>query len=320
MSKLNPPVEASYLSSKNRTISQLSWFERARRELKRNSFAYIVMIPVVIHFLIFEFGPFIFSFVLTFMDWPLMGVPKFVGLSNWIASFHDPLVWRSLWNTTLFALYYVVPTIVLGFLQALLISSDLPGTRILRITVLVPYVTSGVIVAGIWQYIFKGSETGLFNYFIGFFGITPQPYFSDKTLAMIVLASLSIFRVSGYLMIYYLAGLRSIPRHLYEAAEIDGANGFETVWYITLPLLRPIHFFVAVITTIGAFQVFEQMYVITRGGPAFATTTIVYYLYQVGFNMLRMGYATVVAFILFVVVFGLSTLQRRYLGKEVSYY
>ena len=320
MSKLNPPVQSAYVSGKHPSLGKLSWFDRVRRELKRNSFAYIVMIPVVLHFLTFEFGPFVFSFVLTFMNWPLMGTPAFVGFANWRASFEDDLVWRSLWNTTLFALYYVLPTIVLGFSQALLISSDLPGTRILRIAVLVPYVTSGVIVAGIWQYIFRGSDTGLFNYFIGLFGIPAQPYFSDKTLAMIVLASLSIFRVSGYLMIYYLAGLRSIPRHLYEAAEIDGANGFQTIWFITLPLLRPIHFFVAVITTIGAFQVFEQMFVITSGGPAFATTTIVYYLYQVGFNMLRMGYATVVAFILFVVVFGLSTIQRRFLGKEVSYY
>lgn len=320
MSNLNTQLQPAYLNGQKTERPKSSWFDRVRRELKRNSFAYIVMVPIVIHFLIFEFGPFLFSFVLTFMNWPLMGTPKFVGLENWRTSIEDPLVWRSLWNTTLFAIYYVVPTIILGFLQALLISSDLPGTRILRITVLVPYVTSGVIVAGIWQYIFKGSDTGLFNYFIGLFGLPPQPYFSDKTLAMIVLASLSVFRVSGYLMIYYLAGLRSIPRHLYEAAEIDGANAFETIWFITLPLLRPIHFFVAVITTIGAFQVFEQMYVITSGGPAFATTTIVYYLYQVGFNMLRMGYATVVAFILFTVVFGLSTIQRRYLGKEVSYY
>ncbi len=320
MSKLDSSVQPAYGNTKNVASSRLSWLQRVRRELTRNSFAYIVMVPVVIHFVLFEFGPFVFSFILTFMNWPLMGTPQFVGLANWRTSFDDPLVWRSLWNTTLFALYYVLPTITMGFLVALLISSDLPGTRLLRITVLIPFVTSGVIVAGIWQYIFKGNENGLFNYFIALFGAEPQPYFSDKTLAMIVLASLSIFRISGYLMIYYLAGLRSIPPHLYEAAEIDGASAFQRVWHITLPLLRPIHFFVAVITTIGAFQVFEQMYVITRGGPAFATTTIVYYLYQVGFNMLRMGYATVVAFILFVVVFTLSTIQRRYLGKEISYY
>ncbi|MEZ4676819.1 MAG: sugar ABC transporter permease [Caldilineaceae bacterium] len=147
-----------------------------------------------------------------------------------------------------------------------------------------------------------------------------QIYFSSPQLAMVVLASLSIFRISGYLMVYYLAGIQSIPPHLYEAADIDGATYWQKTWHVTLPLLKPIHFFVAIITTIGAFQVFEQMFIITKGGPAFATTTIVYYLYQVGFNMLRLGYATVVAFILFVVVFTLSLIQRRYLGKEVSYY
>ena len=320
MTKLSPSVQAETHPLPPAAKPTPSWLARARRELRRNHFAYIVMLPVLIHFTLFEFGPFIFSFVLTFMDRPLIGTPKFVGSANWQASFKDPLVWRSLWNTTLFAIYYVIPTITLGFLMALMISTDLLGTRLLRIIVLVPFVTSGVIVAGIWQYIFKGNENGLANYFIGLFGAEPRAFFSDPRLAMIVLASLSIFRISGYLMIYYLAGLRSIPRHLYEAAEIDGANRFDSIWFITLPLLRPIHFFVAVITTIGAFQVFEQMYVITRGGPAFATTTIVYYLYQVGFNMLRMGYATVVAFILFVVVFSLSTIQRRYLGKEVSYY
>src|SRR5215218_8762686 len=98
MSKLNPSVQPAYLSGKDSTTPRLSWFERVRRELKRNSFAYIVIIPVVIHFLIFEFGPFIFSFILTFTNWPLMGVPPFVGLANWRTSLEDPLVWRSLWN------------------------------------------------------------------------------------------------------------------------------------------------------------------------------------------------------------------------------
>lgn len=312
-----PPADRVFLDSQR---GHLSRWDRARRELRRNRFAYIVMVPVLIHFLCFQFGPFVFSFVLTFMNWKLIGTPQFVGLANWRNSFQDPLVWQALWNTTLFAIYYVVPTIVLGFLLALLINTGIHGTRVFKALVLMPFVTSGVIIAGIWQYIFKGSDTGLFNVLIGFIGIPPQIYFSSPRLAMIVLAALSIFRISGYLMVYYLAGLQSIPVYLYEAAEIDGATGWDKTWRITLPLLKPIHFFVAIITTIGAFQVFEQMYIITNGGPAFATTTIVYYLYQMGFNMLRLGYATVVAFILFVVVALLSLIQRWYLGQEVSYY
>ncbi|MBX3010068.1 MAG: sugar ABC transporter permease [Caldilineaceae bacterium] len=297
-----------------------SWLSRVGYELKRNHFAYTVMIPLLIHFLLFEFGPFLFSFVLTFMDWKLVGTPTFVGLANWQDSFQDPLVWQALRNTTVFALYYVVPTIVLAFLMALIINTGVQGTKVFKTLVLMPFVTSGVIIAGIWQYIFKGTETGLFNVLLGWFSIPPQIYFSNPQLAMLVLAALSIFRVSGYLMIYYLAGLQSIPTYLYEAADIDGATAWKKTWYITVPLLKPIHFFVAIITTISAFQVFEQMFVITKGGPAFATTTIVYYLYQMGFNMLRLGYATVVAFILFVVIFVLSLIQRWYLGKEVSYY
>lgn len=296
------------------------WLRRLGRELRRNHFAYIVMTPVLLHFLLFEFGPFVFSFVLTFMDWKLVGSPEFVGLANWRDSFEDPLVWQALWNTTLFALYYVVPTIALGFCHALLIHTGLRGTKLYKTLVLTPFVTSGVIIAGIWQYLFKGSENGLVNGMLGWFGVEPLVYFSNPQLTMLVLAGLSIFRVSGYLMIYYLAGLQSIPPYLYEAADIDGASSWQKTWSITLPLLKPIHFFVAIITTISAFQVFEQMFVITKGGPAFASTTIVYYLYQMGFNMLRLGYATVVAFILFVVVFVLSLIQRWYLGKEVSYY
>ncbi len=297
-----------------------SWLSRARQEWKRNRFAYIVMLPVLVHFLLFEFGPFVFSFVLTFMNWKLIGTPQFVGLANWRDSFNDPLVWQALRNTTLFAAYYVVPTIVLGFFMALIINTGVRGSKVFKTLVLMPFVTSGVIIAGIWQYIFKGSESGLFNVLLSWVGIGPQIYFSSPQLAMLVLAALSIFRVSGYLMIYYLAGLQSIPPYLYEAADIDGATAWQKTWNITIPLLQPIHFFVAIITTISAFQVFEQMFVITKGGPAFATTTIVYYLYQMGFNMLRLGYATVVAFILFVVIFVLSLIQRRYLGKEVSYY
>ncbi|MCE7985765.1 MAG: sugar ABC transporter permease [Caldilinea sp. CFX5] len=299
---------------------KLSWSARVWREVKRNHFAYTIMLPLLIHFLLFEFGPFVFSFVLTFMNWKLVGTPQFVGLANWRDSFQDPLVWQALRNTTLFALYYVVPTIVLAFFMALIINTGVRGAKVFKTLVLMPFVTSGVIIAGIWQHIFKGSDSGLFNVLLGWFSIPPQIYFSDPQLAMLVLAALSVFRVSGYLMIYYLAGLQSIPTYLYEAADIDGATAWKKTWYITIPLLKPIHFFVAIITTISAFQVFEQMFVITKGGPAFGTTTIVYYLYQMGFNMLRLGYATVVAFILFVVIFVLSLIQRWYLGKEVSYY
>lgn len=293
---------------------------RIRREWTRNRFPYLVVIPLLIHFAIFSFGPFVGSFLLTFSSWPLIGRPRFVGLANWIESFQDELVWRSLWNTVQFSIYYIVPTIFLGFFMALLISTMLRGARAFRTTVLVPYVTSGVIIAGIWKYIFQGNESGIMNILLAKIGIPTQIFFSNPDLAMPVLASLSVYRIAGYTMVFYLAGILSIPRAFYEAADIDGANGWNKMWHITMPLLKPIHFYIAVITTIGSFKVFESMYVITQGGPAFATTTIVFYLYQVGFNMLRLGYATVVAFILFIIILIISLIQRRYLGEEVNFY
>ena len=318
---MESPATVGYAGSADGTEqNRPGWVTRFKREWKRNSFAYIVLIPLMLHFILFSFGPFVASFGLTFMKWPLIGTPRFVGLNNWKESFQDELVWRSLWNTVLFSIYYIVPTIMLGFSQALLISTGIRGTRILRTMVLVPYVTSGVIISGIWKYIFQGSETGVINAVLVRLGMEPVVFFSNPDLAMPVLSSLSVFRLSGYVMVFYLAGLLSIPESLYEAAEIDGASGWQKTWNITLPLLRPIHFFVAVITTIGSFKVFESMFVITQGGPAFATTTIVFDLYQIGFNMLRLGYATVVAFILLVIILILSLIQRRFLGQEVSYY
>src|SRR5690606_8942848 len=129
------------------------------------------------------------------------------------------------WNTVLFSIYYIVPTIFLGFFMALLITTMIPGARLFRTTVLVPYVTSGVIIAGIWKYIFQGNESGIVNILLGQFGIAPQIFFSIPHLAMPVLASLSVYRIAGSTMVFYLAGMLSIPQTFYEAADIVGASG-----------------------------------------------------------------------------------------------
>lgn len=120
-------------------------------------------------------------------------------------------------------------------------------------------------------------------------------------------------------MIYYYAGLQSVPDEYYEAARIDGASKWNIFWKITFPLLMPIHFYVAIITTIGSFQIFDSAFLLTSGGPNFSTTTIVYYLYQEGFTSLRLGYASVLAYVLFFIVFGISLIQKKFLGKEVNY-
>lgn len=290
-----------------------------RKHWSQYGIVYIFLIPIIIHFIIFQLYPIVLSLYLTFTDWPVIGEPKFIGLKNWIQFFSDKLAWKAIWNTVMFSVYYILPTMALGLILALLIDTNKRGTGFFKGIYFLPVVTSFVVISGIWAWIFKGTEEGFVNSILNLFGIEPQLFLSDSRQALIVLAGLSIFKVCGSTMIYYYAGLQSIPQEYYEAAKIDGANSWKIFWKITFPLLLPIHFYVAIITTIGSFQIFDSAYLLTSGGPNYSTTTIVYYLYQEGFTGLRLGYASVLAYILFLIIFIISLIQRKYLGNEVSY-
>jgi len=293
---------------------------RIKREWKKNWFAYIILLPIMAHFIIFQVIPFVFSFVLTFMQYRVIGRSDFVGLRNWEQLFSDPLAWKAIWNTVLFSVYYILPTMALGLILALIIKSGVKFTNLFKGIFFLPVVTSFVVVAGIWDWLFTGTESGFINYILSFFGIKPQLFLADSSQALLVLAGLSIFKVSGSTMIYYFAGLQSIPKDMYEAAKMDGASPFRTFWSITFPLLKPIHFYVLIITTIGSFQVFDSAYLLTSGGPNFSTITIVYYLYTIGFTNLNFGYAAVLSYVLFAIILVISLIQRKYFGKDQGIY
>lgn len=311
--KLETPV------NQNKYPKSISLKERIKRNWNKYALIYIFLIPILIHFIIFQVFPILFSLYITFMDWPVIGEAKFVGLKNWIGFFHDKLAWKAIGNTVLFSLYYIIPTMGLGLTLALMINSGKRGAGFFKGIFFLPVVTSFVIVSGIWAWIFKGTEEGFVNAVLHFVGLEPQLFLSDSKQALIVLAGLSIFKVCGSTMIYYYAGLQSIPTEYYEAAKIDGASSWQSFWKITFPLLLPIHFYVAIVTTIGSFQIFDSAFLLTSGGPNYSTTTIVYYLYQEGFTSLRLGYASVLAYALFFIIFIISLIQRKYMGKEVSY-
>ena len=290
------------------------------KEMKKNKLVYIFLIPTLIHFIIFQVFPFAFSFYLTFMDWKVIGDAEFVGLKNWARFLEDELAWKAIWNTVLFSIYYIVPTMALGLILALIINSGIKFSKFFKGVFFLPVVTSFVIVAGLWGWLFKGTETGMVNYFLGLLGFDTQLFLSDSSQALLVLAGLSVFKVAGSTMIYYFAGLQSIPKELYEAARIDGASKSKIFWKITFPLLLPIHFYVAIMTTIGSFQVFDSTFLLTGGGPNYSTTTIVFYLYQEGFAGLNFSYAAVLSYVLFFIILIISLIQRKYLGKESTNY
>nr|WP_026021653.1 sugar ABC transporter permease [Bacillus timonensis] len=294
--------------------------KRIKDEWRKNGLVYLVLTPVLIHFLIFQVIPFVYSFILTFLNYRIIGTSEFVGLRNWKQLFQDEIALKSIWNTILFSFYYILPTMALGLILALIIKSGIRFTKFFKGIFFLPVVTSFVVVAGIWEWLFSGTESGLINYVISFFGIEPQLFLSDSSQALLVLAGLSIFKVSGSTMIYYFAGLQSIPKDMYEAAKIDGASPLKSFWMITFPLLKPIHFYVLIITTIGSFQIFDSAFLLTNGGPNFSTSTIVFYLYQIGFTNLNFSYAAVLSYVLFAIILIISLIQRKYFGKDQGIY
>ncbi|OCA86122.1 ABC transporter permease [Bacillus sp. FJAT-27225] len=294
--------------------------KRIKDEWKKNSIVYIILTPILIHFMIFQIIPFVYSFVLTFLNYRIIGTSEFVGMRNWQQLFNDPIAWKSIWNTVLFSIYYIVPTMAIGLILALILKSGIRLTKLFKGIFFLPVVTSFVVVAGIWEWLFSGTKSGFVNYLLSFIGVDTQLFLSDSSQALMVLAGLSVFKVAGSTMIYYFAGLQSIPKDMYEAAKIDGASPFRTFWKITFPLLKPIHFYVLIITTIGSFQIFDSAYLLTNGGPNFATSTIVYYLYSIGFTNLNFSYAAVLSYVLFVIILAISLIQRKLVGKDQGIY
>ncbi len=287
--------------------------------LRKHTLVYTFLVPVLIHFLVFFLIPIGFSFVMTFLNYKIVGPAEFVGLDNWARFFKDPLAWKSIWNTLKFSLYYIVPTMALGMTFAVLIHSmrRSVGTFFKGIFFL-PVVTSFIVISGIWKWMFRGTSEGLINQFLALFGIETQLFLSSSSQALIVLAGLSIFKVVGNTMIYYYAGLQGIPDDVYEAAKVDGAGRLRTFWTITMPMMLPIHFYVALTTTIGSFQIFDSAYLLTNGGPNYSTNTLVFYLYQQGFTNFNFGYASVLAYVLFFAILVVSLIQNKVLGKDLN--
>ncbi len=301
-----------------RNKEKKSRFKRLKQHFAKHGVVYVFLIPILIHFFIFYLLPIGFSFILTFMDWSIIGVPKFIGLDNWKRFLNDDIAWKSIKNTMVFSLYYILPTMALGLGLAFLIFSQKKKKvgNFFKGIFFLPVVTSFVVISGIWEWLFKGSDQGMINQLLNSMGFDNQLFLASSKYALLVLAGLSIYKVAGSTMIYYFAGLMGIPEELYEAARIDGAGKWRIFWKITFPLLAPIHFYVAVVTTIGSFQIFDSAFLLTGGGPNFATNTIVYYMYEQGFSSLRFGYASVLAYVLFILVFLISLIQRKFIGEK----
>ena len=281
---------------------------------------YLFLLPNLVGFLIFTALAVVASAAISLTDWDLLSSPKFVGLDNYRELLtDDPLFRKVLLNTFYFTFVSVPLTIVISLGLALALNQGIRGLAIYRAAYFMPVITAMVVVALIWRW-FYNPDFGVLNYLLNQLGIRRPPnWLADQRWAMPAVMIMAIWKHVGYNMVIFLAGLQAIPANLYEAASIDGAGRWERFRYVTLPLLTPTTFFVLIISLIGSLQVFDAVLVLTDGGPANATRTIVFHIWEQAFRFLHMGYASAIAWILFFIIFLITLVQWRLQGRWVHY-
>jgi multiple sugar transport system permease protein len=279
--------------------------------------AYLCLAPWILGFLSFIIGPMLFSLGLSFYESDLLTTNYFVGLTNYQDLFREDLFWQSLKVTFIYAFTTVPLGTVVALLVATLLNQRIKGLGLWRTIYYLPTVISGVAVSLLWLQIFN-PRAGLINNLLTFFGVQGPNWLYDSNYALSALVIMSIWGV-GANMLLYLAGLQGIPTHLYEAATIDGANGWQRFRAVTIPMLSPTIFFNVTISLIGAFQFFTQAFVMTKGGPNNATLSMVLFLYNKAFGQVRFGYASAIAWVLFAIIISFTLLFQS-LSKHWVYY
>jgi len=275
---------------------------------KDGIWAFLMLLPNLLGFLVFIVFPVGATFALSFARWELPADPEFAGLANYRRLFEDGVFAKVFWNTIYFSAVSVPVGIALSLFLALMLEQKIRFVRFYRAAFFIPVISSMVAIAVIWQWIYN-PEFGLLNYVLSWFGIRGPTWLTSTKWAMVAVIITAVWKNLGFNMLIFLAGLQSIPDTYYEAAAIDGARWWARFRHITVPLLAPTTFFVTVMAIINSFQVFDVVYLMTQGGPARSTSVLVYYIYQNAFQFFDMGYASAVAYVLFFVVLFLTLLQ-----------
>lgn len=270
---------------------------------------YLFLLPALLMLVLTVFYPALQAFYLSFtqFEYDLTQSPTWVGLKNFERLMADPIFWQTFRNTLLY-LVCVVPVLVsLPLAVAILVNRQLRGMHWFRVAYYVPVVISMVVAGIAWKWLY--ADNGLLNQLLQVIRIPPVPWLTSPDWAIFSVMAVTIWKGLGYYMVIYLAGLQSIPQDLYEAAALDGSDGWHRHWDITLPLMRPYLVLVSVIAAIAATKVFEEVYIMTQGGPRHSSKTVVYYIYEQAFQKLEISYACTIGLALFLVILALSALR-----------
>ncbi|HLV37714.1 MAG TPA: sugar ABC transporter permease [Spirillospora sp.] len=280
--------------------------------MKRFSlFPYLLLTPYLIFFIIFLAYPIVRGVYMSLFDWGILGPREFVGLGNYINLFSDDRFWRVLGNSLFFVVLYVPPVVIISLLLAVLLHGHMPGISIFRSAFFLPIVINVSVSAIAIQWIMD-PQIGLLNRVLQSLNLPTQAWLSQQGWAMVVVSMVVIWSSAGFNIIIFLAGLENIPSELYEAAQVDGSTPWHTLIYITVPLLKPVTLLVAVLSMIGALQVFGEIFLLTGGGPFGSTTVLAYYLYEQGFNNFRFGVAAAVGVVMTALIAVLTLIQFRF--------
>lgn len=317
-------LDAIILSSKKRGSGKDMLPSRQKKvkehySRKENMAGFLFILPAMVPLLVFWIIPICWSGGLSFTNWDMMSDNiKFVGLKNYASLIKDPKFVKVLWNTLVFAVGSTVPSIILGLLVALMMNGARKGTGLYRTVIFAPYVTPMVAVSVVWSWIFE-PRVGILNFVLKIFGISGLQWIHSSSTAMLSVLIVTVWKSLGWTMIFYMEAIRKVPKSLLEAASIDGANAFWRFWKITVPLISPTTFFLVMMSTISSLQAYDQIQVLTQGGPAGATRTLLYYYYQAAFKNFNTGKASAVAVVLVIITVILSLVETEVSKKTVFY-
>jgi multiple sugar transport system permease protein len=291
---------------------------RRQRQRRSNLVAYSFIAPNFLGFLVFTLGPIIFAFALAFMHWDGSNPIRFAGLANFWRLFRDQAFIDAFWNTIIYTACSVPLTLTAAIGIAVVLNQKIAGRNFFRTAMFFPHVASLVAIAVVWNMLFN-PEMGPVNMLLYMIGVDPQNlpgWSADRHWAMATVVLFSVWKDMGYYMVIYLAGLQGINAELYEAANLDGATAWQKFRHITIPQLAPTTFFVSVMLTIQSFKVFDQIYMITQGGPGTSTLVLVYHIYNEAFVSWDLGYSSMVALVLFALVLTITILQFRFTRED----
>lgn len=309
-------MNATASSVFSRVKARVSQVSPRRRRDYLTFLAFIA--PNFILFGVFTFWPFVYSFVLSLTKWNMIGTARFIQLQNYEQMFNDPVYWQVLRNTVFLAIGVVVVKLVLALALAVLLNQRLVGRTLYRGIIFSPTFTTSVAVAMVWTWIFEPFY-GLLRVPLSWFGLPSPNWLSDVNWALPAIIIVSIWSGLGYDMVIFLAGLQGVPREFHEAAYVDGASGWKAFRHITLPLLSPTTFFLTITSVITAFKTFDIVSVMTGGGPLNSSNVYIHYVYQNAFRWFRMGYASALAVVFFIIILIITIIQFRISRRWVYY-